>query len=86
MLLALRRPVHLVDGLVSNLAFGATFPDAAPIFWDRAALADAWAGPKRVFLVSAAPVDRSVVRSLPADRVHLLSDAAGRRLYSNRAD
>jgi hypothetical protein len=86
LLLAVRRPVHLVDGMVSNLAFGATFPDAADLFWDRARLAEAWGGPRRVFLVTAASAERSVVRSLPPDRVHVLAESRGRRLYSNLAD
>jgi 4-amino-4-deoxy-L-arabinose transferase-like glycosyltransferase len=84
-LLRADRPVHVVNGLVSNLAFGATFPEAAPIFWDTAALQRAWRGDRRVFLVTGTPAARSAVRELPADQVHLLLESRGRRLYSNRA-
>jgi hypothetical protein len=84
-LLRVDRPVHVVNGLVSNLAFGATFPEAAPIFWDTAALQRAWGGDRRVFLVTGTPPARSAVRELPTDQVHLVLEAGGRRLYSNRA-
>jgi 4-amino-4-deoxy-L-arabinose transferase-like glycosyltransferase len=83
-LLRLDRRVQIVNGRQSNLAFGSTFPEARPRFWDTAALADAWTADRRVFLLSAAAPARSVVRKLPADRVHLLIEAGGRRLYSNR--
>jgi 4-amino-4-deoxy-L-arabinose transferase-like glycosyltransferase len=83
-LLRLDRRVQIVNGRQSNLAFGSTFPEARPRFWDTAALADAWTADRRVCLLSAAAPARSVVRELPADRVHLLIEAGGRRLYSNR--
>ena len=83
-LLRLDRRVQIVNGLQSNLAFGSTFPEARPLFWDGAALTRAWAGDRRVFLLSAATPGRSVVRELPAERVHLLLEGGGRRLYSNR--
>jgi len=76
--------VQIVNGLQSNLAFGSTFPEARPIFWDTPALAKAWAGDGRVFLLSASTPARSAVRELPAERVHLLVEGGGRRLYSNR--
>jgi 4-amino-4-deoxy-L-arabinose transferase-like glycosyltransferase len=83
-LLRLDRRMHIVNGLQSNLAFGSTFPEARPVFWDSAGLARAWAEDRRVFLLSAATPARSVVRELPADRVHLLVEGGSRRLYSNR--
>ena len=86
MLLAVPPPVHVVNGSLSNLAFGATFPEAADIFWDLARLRDRWTAAGRTFLVSVVNGERSVVRSLPPGRVHLIADANGRRLYSNVAD
>jgi len=83
-LLRLDRRVQIVNGLQSNLAFGSTFPEARPRFWDTAALVRAWAEDRRVFLLSAATPTRSVIRELPAGRVHLLIEAGGRRLYSNQ--
>jgi len=86
LLLALGEPVRVVDGLVSNLAFGATFPEARAVFWTADRVQAAWAGPGRVFLVSVVAPERSVVRTLPRERVHLLAAAGPRRLYSNVGD
>jgi 4-amino-4-deoxy-L-arabinose transferase-like glycosyltransferase len=84
MLLALKRPVHVVEGLQSNLAFGATFPDARDVFWSAARLQQAWAAPGRCFLVSTIEPGRNVAGALqPA---HLLARRGGRWLYSNTAD
>lgn len=84
LVLALGRPVKIVNGLRSNLAFGATFPEGREIFWGSDRLREAWEGPWRVFLVSAEKPERSVVRELPPGTVHVLLTTGGRRLYSNR--
>lgn len=86
LLLVVPHRVHVVDGLVSNLAFGATFPEAREVFWDAARLRQAWSAPARSFLVSVVAPDRSAVRGLPPEAVHLLAEVGGRRLYSNRGD
>jgi 4-amino-4-deoxy-L-arabinose transferase-like glycosyltransferase len=82
LLLRLGRHVPVVDGLQSNLAFGATFPEARPLIWDRARLAEAWKS-RTVFLVSVVAPDRSVARELRP--VTLLAAGGGRRLYTNSA-
>ncbi|MEK6666221.1 MAG: glycosyltransferase family 39 protein, partial [candidate division NC10 bacterium] len=84
LVLALDRPVRIVGGTRSNLAFGATFPEAREILWDTERLRQAWRSPQRVFLVSIVKPDRSVVRELPEGSGHLLLAANGRWLYSNR--
>ncbi|MBI4246386.1 MAG: glycosyltransferase family 39 protein [Candidatus Rokubacteria bacterium] len=86
LLLMLPGPVHVVSGLVSNLAFGATFPDARDVFWEPERVREEWAKPGRRFLISAADPARSVVGTLPPPAVHLIATAGGRRLYSNLAD
>jgi 4-amino-4-deoxy-L-arabinose transferase-like glycosyltransferase len=83
-LLALDRRVAIVDGRQSNLAIGATYPEAADLFWDAARLERAWRGPERVFLLSAVRPERSAVRGLPPASVHELAARGGRWLYSNR--
>ena len=86
MLLQLPVPIAVVDGLQSNLAFGATFPEARDVFWDAPRAREAWSTPGRHFLISVVAAERSMVRALPPERVHLLIDRGGRRLYSNEPD
>jgi hypothetical protein len=83
LLLALDRRVHVVEGLHSNLAFGATFPEARDVFWSPARLREAWAG-GRCFLVSTVHPSHSAVRGLQPR--HLLAEGGGRWLYGNVAD
>lgn len=84
LLLAVGRPVSIVDGLQSNLAFGATYPEARAVFWSATRLQEAWSGPERCFLVSTVAPDRSVARSLAP--LHLLAEGGGRWLHSNMPD
>ena len=86
LLLTTKAPVRVVDGLQSNLAFGATFPDSRELFWDAPRLQEAWTGARRVFLVTGVDPARSVVRGLPPTRLHLLARGGGRSLYSNVAN
>jgi 4-amino-4-deoxy-L-arabinose transferase-like glycosyltransferase len=86
LLVALGPPVRVVGGLQSNLAYGATFPDARDVFWDDDHVRAQWTASGRRFLVSVLDPERSVVRSLPPGTVHHVVSANGRHLYSNRAD
>ncbi|MBI5628248.1 MAG: hypothetical protein HY953_04960, partial [Candidatus Rokubacteria bacterium] len=43
-----------------------------------------WQGERRVFLLSAAGPEQSVMHDLPPAEVHLLAHTGGRWLYSNR--
>jgi 4-amino-4-deoxy-L-arabinose transferase-like glycosyltransferase len=83
LLLALDRPVTVVNGLQSNLAFGATFPEARDRFWDGPRLAQEWARPGRRFLVTGVAPELSVVRALPPGSVRLVAQGGGRWLYAN---
>jgi 4-amino-4-deoxy-L-arabinose transferase-like glycosyltransferase len=85
-LLRLAVPIHVVDGLQSNLAYGATFAEARDVFWDAPRARQAWAKPGRHFLISVVSPERSIVRAFPPERVHLLVDRGGRRLYSSQPD
>lgn len=78
-----RRPA-ILDGTVSVLGFGSTFPDAKETFWDRAELRRAWGGPRRVFLITTRSPDQSAVRELGPLRIHRIAVGGGRWLYSNR--
>jgi 4-amino-4-deoxy-L-arabinose transferase-like glycosyltransferase len=85
-LLSLDRPVIIVDGLRPGATPGAALPAARGLSWDGRALDRVWRGERRVLLLSVVPPARSVVRALPAGRVHLLVEGGGRWLYSNRPD
>jgi 4-amino-4-deoxy-L-arabinose transferase-like glycosyltransferase len=80
---ALGRQVKILNGLRSNLAFGATFPEGRHAVWNVEQLRREWDGPRRIFLVSAEATTGSVVNGLPGERVRLLLEVGGRRLYSN---
>jgi 4-amino-4-deoxy-L-arabinose transferase-like glycosyltransferase len=85
-LLFVDQPVYVVNGLRSNLAFGATFPEARERFWTSARLQEEWVKPGRRFLLSGVDPARSVVRVLPPARVHQIAHAGGRWLYANVGD
>ena len=78
-----RRPA-ILDGRVSVLGFGATFPEARDTFWERPRLAEAWRGPQRVFLLTTRAPTKSAVGDLPPSAVYRLAAQGGRVLYSNR--
>ncbi len=78
-----RRPV-ILDGRVSVLGFGATFPGAEETFWEGPRLAEAWRSPRRVFLLTTRTPAKSAVAAQPESDVHLLAAGGGRWLYSNR--
>jgi 4-amino-4-deoxy-L-arabinose transferase-like glycosyltransferase len=83
LLLALDGPVTVVNGLQSNLAFGATFPEARDRFWDGARFVQEWPKPGRRFLVTGVVPERSVVRALPSGSARLVAQGGGRWLYVN---
>ncbi|HXU88303.1 MAG TPA: glycosyltransferase family 39 protein [Methylomirabilota bacterium] len=85
-LLFIDRPVYVVNGARSNLAFGSTFPESRDRFWTAARLQQEWAKPGRRFLISGVVPARSVIRALPPASVHLVVRAGGRSLYANVAD
>lgn len=76
-----RRPL-ILDGRRSVLAFGATRPDGPARFWEADDLWSAWPGPRRIWLVSVRPPERSVAGRLPGAR--LVAAGGGRRLWVNR--
>lgn len=85
-LLFIDQHVRVVNGVRSNLAYGATFPEARDRFWDGARLQREWATPGRRFLITGVDPARSVVRMLPPGTVHTIMRAGGRWLYSNVGD
>jgi hypothetical protein len=86
LLLAVKTPIRVVNGLQPNLAFGGGLAEARDVFWDSPRLEQVWAGSGRAFLISMVEPARSVIRALPPASVHLIAESGGRRLYSNLAD
>jgi hypothetical protein len=72
----------LVDARRSVLGIGATFPDATGTFWTTEELAAAWLAGRPILLVTPREPRRSVVSTLPSDRVKLLRAENGRWLYA----
>jgi hypothetical protein len=77
-----RRPV-LVDARRSVLGIGATFPDAAGSFWTAEQLRAAWLSGRPILLVTTRDPGRSVVSTLPPNRVRLIRAENGRWLYAS---
>jgi hypothetical protein len=77
-----RRPL-LLDARHSVLAVGATFPDAAEVFWDVQRFRAEWGSSRRLYLLTSRPPEKSVVAFLPPDRVDLVLRLNGRALYRN---
>jgi len=83
LILNLERPVKIVNGHQSNLAFGSTFPEAEEIFWSPDRVKEIWLEPDKIFLVSVKNPENSIVQELPQTSVHLLLKAGDRWLYTN---
>jgi len=75
--------VLLVNGRVNGPWFGSFWPDAPPIFAGEAELRTLWGGPRRVFLLTYHPAERSgeLLRYGPVVSV---ASAGGKTVLSNR--
>ena len=78
-----RHQVHLVDGRVNGLWYGSFWPDAPHIFETEATLRELWGGPRRVFLFTCKPEERSKDLT-PYAAVHTLATAGGKTILTNR--
>jgi 4-amino-4-deoxy-L-arabinose transferase-like glycosyltransferase len=75
-----RQPVDLVNGRVNGPWFGSFWPDAPKVFLDDAELANAWVGPRRVFLLTYRPV----LREQQLAGAEVLASAGGKTVLVNR--
>jgi hypothetical protein len=78
------RRIVVVNGQRGDLDFASRLPEADGWFLDTPGLARIWEGPRRVFLVTQRPRDRSALAELPSPSVHELGRYGSRWLYSNR--
>ena len=78
------RRIVVVNGARGDLDFASRLPEGREWFLDTAGLGRVWDGPKRVFLVTQRPRERSVVAALPAGNVREIGKFGSRWLYSSR--
>jgi 4-amino-4-deoxy-L-arabinose transferase-like glycosyltransferase len=72
----------ILNGRVNGLWFGSLFPDAPQIFLDDASFAGLWAGPQRVYLVTALPERKEYLGKIAPS--YEIAHAGGKFVYSNR--
>jgi 4-amino-4-deoxy-L-arabinose transferase-like glycosyltransferase len=78
-----RHQVHLINGNVNGLWYGAFWPDSPHIFETEESLRRLWSSPTRVFLFTYHPATRT--QSLSAfGPVHTVASAGGKTVLTNR--
>ncbi len=73
----------LVNGRVNGPWFGSFWPDAPHIFANEADLHHLWSGPRRVFLLTYNPTQRTADLS-PFGPVHTFATSGGKTILTNR--
>jgi hypothetical protein len=73
----------LVNGRVNGPWFGSFWPDAPHIFADDAELHRLWSGPRRVFLLTYHP-DQRTADLRPFGAVHTFASSGGKTILSNQ--
>jgi hypothetical protein len=73
----------LLDARRSILGVGATFADAAPVFWSEARFLEAWSSPRPPYLLTTRVPAQSIAAQLPSGSVGLLAVQNGRWLYGH---
>ncbi|MEG9436955.1 glycosyltransferase family 39 protein [Edaphobacter sp. HDX4] len=78
-----RHQIHLINGNVNGLWYGAFWPDSPHIFETEDTLRSLWSGPGRVFLFTYHPAART--RDLASFRnVRTIASAGGKTVLTNR--
>jgi 4-amino-4-deoxy-L-arabinose transferase-like glycosyltransferase len=75
--------LHLINGNVNGLWYGAFWPDSPHIFETEDTLRHLWSGPGRIFLFTYDPTTRARDLS-PYGPVHTLASAGGKTVLTNR--
>ncbi|HEY2039055.1 MAG TPA: glycosyltransferase family 39 protein [Edaphobacter sp.] len=78
-----RHQLHLINGNVNGLWYGAFWPDSPRIFENEDSLRRLWSGPERIFLFTYHPDARTRDLS-PFGPVHSLASTGGKTLLTNR--
>jgi hypothetical protein len=74
--------VHLINGRVNGLWYGSFWPDAPRIFETEDSLHQLWASPRRIFLLTYNPAERTHDLT-PDGAVHTLASAGGKTILTN---
>ena len=78
-----RQQVHLINGRINTLWYGSFWPDAPDVFETEATLRTLWASPRRIFLFTSNPTQRTQTLA-PYGTVHILAAAGGKTVLTNR--
>lgn len=78
-----RHQVHLINGNVNGLWYGAFWPDSPHIFENEATLRSLWSSPQRIFLFTYHPETRMSDLN-PFGPVHRLASSGGKTVLTNR--
>lgn len=79
------RRVLLWNARITNLAYGARYPDAPKTLYGDADFVALWNGPHRVVLIVPADGEADALGRLPAGSYRVLAAAGGKTAYVNRA-
>lgn len=74
----------VLDGRQGDLEFGSRYPESRELFVDGADFERLWRGPKRVFVLTRLPGERSLVSKLPGETVFTVGVYGPRWVYANR--
>jgi hypothetical protein len=78
-----RQPVHFVNGRINGPWYGSFWPDSPAVFETDATLDRLWASPRRIFLLTYQPTQRTANLS-PFAPVRTLAAAGGKSILTNR--
>lgn len=77
------RQILLLNGKVTGMAFGSTYPDAPPVFLSNDDVRRLWNGPQRIFLFTENSKRDTLLKNLHAP-FHVLADKGGKSVLMNR--
>ena len=83
LLFYLQQSVHLVNGRINGPWYGSFWPDSPAIFETEDSLRQLWKSPRRVFLLTPHPAERTHDLNALAG-VHTLSSAGGKSILTNQ--
>ena len=77
------RQILLLNGKVTGMAFGSTYPDAPPVFLSYDDVRRLWNGPQRIFLFTENSKRDTLLKNLNVP-FHVLADKGGKSVLMNK--